>query len=106
MTDSELMAYLDEIEREVDRDIYDPDMTIALEEKYNHWREVSKSIHALHPMKRIETPGPVKWGKTVKVKLDNTQRFYYSHDMGVGFIWINETEVGAAKHVERSEQSL
>ena len=90
MTASELMAYLDEIEREVDRDIYDPDMTIALEEKYNHWREVSKQIHALHPMKRVEVPGPAKWGKTVKVKLDNTQRFYYSHDMGVGFIWINE----------------
>ena len=72
MTDSELMAYLDEIEREIDRDIYDPDMTIALEEKYNHWREVSKKIHALHPAKMIEPIAATKWGKTVKVKLDNT----------------------------------
>lgn len=84
MTDSELMAYLDEVGGMIDRDMYDPDMTLELEAKYNHWREVSKQIHALHPMKRVEVPGPVKWGKTVKVKLDNTQRFYYDLGFGAG----------------------
>lgn len=69
MTDSELMAYLDEIEREVDRDIYDPDMTIALEEKYNHWREVSKNIHALHPMKRVEVPALLNGARPLKLSL-------------------------------------
>lgn len=103
MTDSELTAYLDEVESKIDRDMYDPDMTLELEAKYEHWREVSKSIHALHPMKRIETPGPVKWGKTVKVKLDNTQRFYYSHDMGVGFIWINEISESDLKPLDENK---
>ena len=34
MTDSELMAYLDEVEGKIDRDVYDPDMTLELEVKY------------------------------------------------------------------------
>ena len=82
MTDSELMAYLDGVEGKIDRDIYDPDMTLELEAKYEHWREVSKKIHALHPAKMVEPVAATKWGKTVKVKLDNIQRFYY--DLGFG----------------------
>lgn len=82
MTDSELMAYLDEIEGKIDRDVYDPDMTLELGAKYEHWREVSKKIHALHPAKMVEPIAATKWGKTVRVKLDNAQRFYY--DLGFG----------------------
>ena len=84
MTDSELMAYLDEVESKIDRDVYDPDMTLELEAKYEHWREVSKKIHALHPAKMIEPIAATKWGKTVKVKLDNTQHFYYDLGFGAG----------------------
>lgn len=84
MTDSELMAYLDEVEGKIDRDMYDPDMTLELEAKYEHWREVSKKIHALHPAKMIEPIAATKWGKTVKVKLDNIQRFYYDLGFGAG----------------------
>lgn len=103
MTDSELMAYLDEVEGRIDRDMYDPDMTLELEAKYEHWREVSKKIHALHPAKMIEPIAATKWGKTVKVKLDNTRRFYYSHDMGVGFIWVNEISESDLKPLDENK---
>ena len=82
MTDQEVEMYLSEVDKMLKRDMYDPDMTLELEAKYNQWREVAKAIHEAHPAKRIEPVGDVKWGKTVKAKLDNTQRFYY--DLGFG----------------------
>lgn len=84
MTNEELMVYLDEIEKEIDRDLYDPDMTLAIEAQYEKWREVSKVIHANHPSKRIEPVEDIKWGKTIKAKLDQPRRFYYTWDFGSG----------------------
>lgn len=84
MTNDELIAYLDEVEKEIDRDMYGPDMTLALEAQYEKWREVSKLIHSLHPAKRIEPIEAKKWGKTIKVQLEQPRRFQYSWDFGAG----------------------